>query len=146
MKGCWSGGDDDQYRFIGGSQAPLLALHQRNLFPVTLDSPVRKIITTSAPSTPSSRGTNSTNSSRGSRDSRPAVSPSSPVAHTHTHTVVSDGVTLTARHAPFDPQSLNLSFTHLYFYDVGSVPKCVLPRNTVKNVENVGHTDGVVLH
>ena len=45
MKGCWSGGDDDQYRFIGGTQAPLLRLQNReaSTIDIELNSPVRTI-------------------------------------------------------------------------------------------------------
>ena len=45
MKGCWSGGDDDQYRFVGGTQAPLLRLQQTlsEAIPIQLGSPVRTI-------------------------------------------------------------------------------------------------------
>ena len=41
MKGCWSGGDDDQYRFRGGSQAPLLKLQQSDTINIQLNTVVR---------------------------------------------------------------------------------------------------------
>ena len=44
MKGCWSEGDDDQYRLKGGSQAITLQIQKNNLFPIKLNTPVDKIV------------------------------------------------------------------------------------------------------
>ena len=43
MHGCWSGGDDDQYRFRGGSQAPLLRIQQQGHVDIVLQTPVRSV-------------------------------------------------------------------------------------------------------
>lgn len=43
MKGCWSGGDDDQYRFRGGTQAPLLRVQQLHPHNITTSSPCHRI-------------------------------------------------------------------------------------------------------
>jgi monoamine oxidase len=43
MKGCWSKGDDDQYRLEGGSQAISLQMYKNNLFPIKLNTPAHKI-------------------------------------------------------------------------------------------------------
>jgi len=43
MRGCWSGGDDDQYRLRGGTQAPVLVLHEQKKINVTLSSPVSHV-------------------------------------------------------------------------------------------------------
>jgi len=43
LKGCWSTGDDDQYRIRGGSQGPLLRLSQRFSEHVSLSAPVTGI-------------------------------------------------------------------------------------------------------
>ena len=45
MKGCWSGGDDDQYRFRGGSQAPLLKIQQQGKVDIELKTAVRFVTT-----------------------------------------------------------------------------------------------------
>jgi len=44
LKGCWSAGDDDQYRLRGGSQAPLLEAAKRlGITKLRLSSPVRAV-------------------------------------------------------------------------------------------------------
>eukprot|EP00931_Biecheleriopsis_adriatica_P104865 TRINITY_DN79482_c0_g1_i1.p1 TRINITY_DN79482_c0_g1~~TRINITY_DN79482_c0_g1_i1.p1 ORF type:complete len:592 (+),score=59.40 TRINITY_DN79482_c0_g1_i1:3-1778(+) len=43
LKGCWSAGDDDQYRMRGGTQAPLLKVAELLSHELTLSSPVRSV-------------------------------------------------------------------------------------------------------
>ena len=43
MKGCWSAGDDDQYRLQGGSQAISLQIYANKLFPIELNTRVNTI-------------------------------------------------------------------------------------------------------
>ena len=43
LKGCWSGGDDDQYRLRGGSQAPLLAAAHKLGSALRLNAAVRAV-------------------------------------------------------------------------------------------------------
>ena len=43
MKGCWSAGDDDQYRLQGGSQAISLQIYANKLFPIELNTGVNTI-------------------------------------------------------------------------------------------------------
>ena len=43
MRGCWSKGDDDQYRIRGGSQVPLLRLQARLDAAISLSSAVTAV-------------------------------------------------------------------------------------------------------